>query len=252
MAERAVSNVVGFVLVFSVIVTSVAVVTVVGMGSLTDARTAEQADNAQRAFEVLAENMADIHQRDAPSRATEIDLKDATLYVADPITITVTVRDTDTTPVTTEQVQEQSNPLVFDTAGRTEMYYEAGALFRVRGDAGTVIRDAPFVLGENHVAIPVLNLTAADTTSVSGSTTLVRATENAEVLDVTNTTGTWDEVNVTIESPRHERWETSLSESSFVSGCGPPPGNDEAVSCTVDGAEFVYVTHVRIGVDIEQ
>jgi hypothetical protein len=252
MADRAVSNVVGFVLVFSVIVTSVAVVTVVGMGSLTDVRNAEQADNAQRAFEVLAENMADIHQRDAPSRATEVDLKDVRLYVADPITITVTVRDTDTSPVTTEQVQERSDPLVFDTTSRTAMYYEAGALYRIRGNAGTVIRDAPFVLGENHVAIPVLNFTASDTTSVSGTTTLVRASENAELLDVTNTTGKYDEVNVTVESPRHEQWETHLSEHSVVSGCGPPPGNAEAVSCTVDGAEFVYVTHVRIGVDIEQ
>lgn len=248
MADRALSNVVGFILVFSLVVTSVSVITVFGLDTLQTVRDAEQADNAQRAFEVLAENMADIHRRDAPSRATEMDLKNARLYVADPVTITVTVENT--TSGRTEQFQQQSDPLVFDPGGPTEIYYEAGALFRVRRDGGTVVRDPPFVIDDNRLLVPVLNLTAGGTTSVGGSTVLVRANQNDETIGTANTTGGWDEMNLTVESPRHDHWETYLSEKSAVSSCSTL--NSDAVECTIDGADKVYVTTVQVGVEIEQ
>ncbi|MEA5386913.1 hypothetical protein VB779_07480 [Haloarculaceae archaeon H-GB11] len=94
MSERAVSEVVGFALVFSMIVAMVAIVTLGGMGQLQSARDFEQANNAERAFEVLADNLADVHQRGAPSRATEIDLEHAQLFVGDPVTINVSGEDT--------------------------------------------------------------------------------------------------------------------------------------------------------------
>jgi len=55
--RRAVSDVVGYVLVFSLVSLTVGVVSVAGVGALQDARDVEQANNAERAFDVLGDNV---------------------------------------------------------------------------------------------------------------------------------------------------------------------------------------------------
>jgi len=50
------SDVLGYVLVFSLVVTSVLVVTVGGLSAVENARDAERAQNAERAFDVVATN----------------------------------------------------------------------------------------------------------------------------------------------------------------------------------------------------
>ena len=55
--DRAVSDVLGYVLIFSLITSSVGVVYVAGYGSLDSLRNAERFNNAERAFDVLDSNL---------------------------------------------------------------------------------------------------------------------------------------------------------------------------------------------------
>ena len=88
--RRGVSETIGFVLVFSLIVLTVGVVLTVGYGGLQDARDAERVNNAERAFDVLADNVEDITHRGAPSRGTEVRLAEASLGAGSPTYLNVT------------------------------------------------------------------------------------------------------------------------------------------------------------------
>ncbi|MDZ7702032.1 MAG: hypothetical protein U5J98_08165 [Halobacteriales archaeon] len=87
MRSRAQTETLGFVLVFALITASIGLVYATGFTGLDNAREFEQTNNAERAFEVFADNIEDIVEWNAPSRSTEIRLADATLTIAEPIEI---------------------------------------------------------------------------------------------------------------------------------------------------------------------
>ena len=87
--HRGASETIGFVLVFSLIVLTVGVVLTVGYTGLQDARDAERVNNAERAFDVLADNIEDITDRGAPSRGTEIRLAEAAIGPGAPTHINI-------------------------------------------------------------------------------------------------------------------------------------------------------------------
>ena len=87
--RRGVSETVGFVLVFSLVLLTVGTVLTVGYAGLQDARDAERVNNAERAFDVLANNIEDITARGAPSRGTEIRLAEASIGPGAPVTMNI-------------------------------------------------------------------------------------------------------------------------------------------------------------------
>lgn len=74
MDNRAVSEVVGFVLTFSLVTMAIAIVFTAGFGGLQDTQQAEQVNNVERAFDVLDTNVQEVQRQEAPSRATEMRL----------------------------------------------------------------------------------------------------------------------------------------------------------------------------------
>lgn len=169
--ERAVSQVVSFILVFSVVAMTVGIVSVVGFDGLTDQRDSQRVENAERAFDVLGDNVEDVYQDAAPSRATEVKLSDATLRMGS----TTRVR-ADFPENTTGPFETTLSPVVFALEGRdSSIVYEAGAVIRVDGDAAVMIRDPPFRFDEERTLLPVVQTRGTD--AVSGSTTVLVRTE---------------------------------------------------------------------------
>ena len=188
MSERAVSEVLSFTLVFALIVTSVAIVSVSGLGSLQDVRDAEQLENAERAFDVLADNLADLHRQGAPSRATEISLGQAQLATEDNVTMTVKVKDDGGTTI--DVGTWEIRPLVYSGNQERELVYEAGAIFRTNRDSGFVVRDPPLVVDDDRVLLSIIGLNSPQVQSLGGSTVLVRATHRDADVAFSRTDGT--------------------------------------------------------------
>ncbi|TKX76356.1 hypothetical protein EXE53_32325, partial [Halorubrum sp. SD626R] len=84
--DRGVSNVVGYVLVFSLVTVTIGTVFTVGLAGVEDRQEAARLANVERAFEVLDDNVRDIQRYDDPSRSTEIRMNGGRLAVADPTT----------------------------------------------------------------------------------------------------------------------------------------------------------------------
>lgn len=176
-AERAVSQVLGFVLVASLIFATLGVVYVAGLGGLEDARDAERVQNAERAFGVLADNIRDLQTEGAPSRATEVKLADAQISFDQQTTLTVNVTNTGASPVFSTDL----DPIVYSAGTGSKLVYENGALFRVDRDSAVLKQRPPGVFwadgSVSRATIPYVQTRQAGSASVGGDTTVLVRTD---------------------------------------------------------------------------
>lgn len=246
--DRGASDLIGFVFVFSLIVTSVALVSVVGLGGLQDTRDAAHVDNTELAFDVFANNVEDVHRRGVPGRATEIRLGGGGLTTGNETVVRVTVDG-----VTTTRTIE---PLVYE-ADDTKVVYELTGVLREEsgaggGSAGAVfVRDPSFVLPSaatpNRTVIPLVTTDVPDGRVGGRTTVLVRATatDRTVVNDTADATVT---LEIETTEARAAAWDRYLDGELPGSPC--TYGGGETVTCTFDTSRAV-VSGTRVAVDYE-
>ncbi|KAB1196619.1 MULTISPECIES: hypothetical protein [Haloferax] len=249
--RRAVSDTLGFIFVFALVLSTVGVVTAVGMGGLQDTRDVERLNNAERAFDILDDNMEDIAVRGAPSRATEIKLADSALSFGTPVSMTVEWEQSgvvDNATVTTR-------PLVYTSELSDErLVYAFGAVFRGTDDAMTIVRHPAFVLTNDSVVVSAVSTrrSSSSANAVGGSGTyLVRAEmtdSGPKYRGIASDTGTYDvTVNVTSTESRTELWKSELESYDGVS-CSMV--NTTVVSCDITDVDSVRVVEKQVDVSL--
>ncbi|MFB6167457.1 MAG: hypothetical protein ABEJ43_01265 [Haloferacaceae archaeon] len=247
---RAQSEVIGFVLVFSLIVASTGIVYVAGFGALQDARTAEQLNNVERAFEILDDNNRDLARRGAPTRATEIDLAGGGLRLGDSVDITVTATNASNASDTVT-VSRSSRPVVYEKADR-QVVYAYGATFRQNGENAAMVGEPGWVVDERRSLITLVTAQAGEgQTSVGGQTTVLVRTQ-ADSRGTTSrslASGTSTEISVTVESPRAAAWGRFLERRGFTAV--DPDASDDKVEyeTTTDGV-VIQVTTTSVEFDL--
>jgi hypothetical protein len=240
--NRGASEILGYVIIFALIISVIGFVTTLGMPALTNVQDAEQASNAERAFDVVGDNLAAVYERDAPSRSTEIDLGDSTIYYGDPVTVNVTVWKGGTA----ESNVTDLRPIVLRVSDETSLIYEGGAVFRTDGDNGLVLRNPPMLLSSDRVHVPVVKTTAPAVESAGGTTILLRGESSERSIQRVERSGV-SQVNVSVESPRHELWKRYFEEETALTNCDT---EDQRVECQVNNPETVYVTLQEIEVSL--
>lgn len=264
MRDRAVSDVLGFVLVFSLVVSTLGVVYVAGFSGLEDARDTERINNAERAFDVLGDNVADIYHDGAPSRKTEIKLADAQLSLAESTTITVTVEDITDGSGNRIVYEANTRPLVFSSGDSSKIVYENGAVIRTdRG--GSILRQRPpMLISEERSVIGYVVLSPASeaSSSVGGdATVLVRTVRTGQSVLVQDRSDA--KVTLTIETAteRAPVWERYVNERADWSGSDWDDGDSvpcettdlgggrSEVTCTFEPDEF-YLTSTGIETEL--
>lgn len=206
-ADRAATETLGFVFAFVLVTATVGVVYAAGVGGLHDAQQFEQVNNAQRGFDVFAENVEDVRREGAPSRATELRLGGATLGYGDPVTVRVQANDSDT--AANETFVMHPDPVVYSGVEDSEVVYVGGAVFRTDGDRSVMVRDPGYLFGPRRTAVPFLvTYPRGGSDGVSGdSTVLIVAHRQSTGFDRFRASPGADvEMNVTVESPRAEAW----------------------------------------------
>lgn len=250
MRDRAASEVLSFALVFGLVVSSVAIISVAGLDTLQDTRDAEQLNNAKRAFDVLSDNLGDLHQRGAPSRATEISLENAQLYTAENVTINVSVYDP--SGPGRISVTRQVRPIVYEGNGERKLVYEGGAVFHTTRDGGRIDQEPPVVTRTDRLLVPIIQTRLDDARSVGGTTVLVRASRDETTLPIKNGTGVGN-VSVNVTSPRSDLWREYFK-TTRLNKCrsGVDGDGDTYTTCFVERSpDRVYVPVHAIDLDIE-
>lgn len=247
--ERAVSEVLSYSLIFGLIVASIAIVTVGGLGSLQSAQTNEQVSNAERAFDVLYDNLGDIHSNGAPSRATEISLGDSELFFGDNVTMEVEL-DSGTV------IDREIRPVIFRVDEGRKLVYEAGAVMRVNRDGGLVINPPPFTVvegsggGSGHVHIPIIQTASPNVQSMGSTTVLLRGQSANRSVVESDVSGTAGIAEIRIESPRFDTWANYFESRAY---CQAVTTTDPQVTCEFASSydpQQLYVTQQVIRIDL--
>jgi hypothetical protein len=245
--ERAVSDVVGYVLVFALVTATIGTVFGVGIVGLEDRRDAERVANVERAFDVLDDNIRDIERYEDPSRATEVRLSGGTLSLSE--TTTVTLEYTNASG-DFEYERVNVSTIAYDDDDAA-VVYEAGARIRADGSASTMRSQPRFVAEDGRTVLPVVRpLPIGGSTSVGGDGTVQITTERAGSRTLQYPDDVAPDptaIRIRIGSPYADAWEEYFEDSDAFTDVARP-NDDEVVARIVhDDRVFLRVIGVDVG-----
>ncbi|PAU84887.1 hypothetical protein CK500_05055 [Halorubrum salipaludis] len=246
--ERGVSDVVGYILVFSLITITIGTVFAVGISGVEDRREAERVDNVERAFEVFDDNLRDIQRYGDPNRATEVRLAGGTLSVTGETRFTL-ANTSDPGEVDNRTVAAwTSRPLAYRDGGTT-IAYDAGALVRGDGDGSVMLSEPRFVAADDRTTIPIVALvrgSGGDSVAGEGTvqiTTVEDATTNSET---ERFEGDGETLYLWVETEHPDAWGRYFEETDGF-GNATPAGTEGVAVAELGHSETVYVREtVRI------
>ena len=225
-ADRGVSETVGFVLVFALIATTIAITFTVGLGGLEDAQLAERDNNVERAFDVLHDNFNDLSRDGVPSRATELRLGGGELSFDDESGFRLNGTGFESQVI-------EGGSLTYRGAGDTRIVYENGAVFRMDGDNGVMIKEPDLLVGDTVV----YSLYGLDgpLKPVSGDRTVLVVGERTEREVAADDQTAAENVTLDINSTQATVWERYYSDLA---------AEHEQVNVTTNGSADLTVTFV--------
>lgn len=214
-ADRALSDLIGFVLTFAIIIGAVGLVSTFGLSALNDLQQNEQQRNAERSFQILAENFETVTNRNAPERTSEINLRAGTLRAQNETTIRVQATGSGPGPVANFDRRFFVHSLVYEQ-GETTLAYESGATFRAARQGEVLVTDPSLVCSGNSAIVSLVTLEPASERSFgSGTLQVTGALNETRLLYPQNRSGrngptAADDVTVTFDSPNREAWVSYL------------------------------------------
>ncbi|TYL37692.1 hypothetical protein CV102_15250 [Natronococcus pandeyae] len=230
--DRAVSEVLSFVLVFAIIMTSVAVLSMTGFQAMEDYQEGEQLRNGERAMEALADNFNDVMRYDGiDKRHGELSLREGTVTTGDEGTeVTIEVNDEtikdDEDWFDREDESFNLGEFAYHYDDET-IAYEGGGLIRESTNGG-VVYEEPWFDCRSDTAIISLVEVDADDRSIQSSDGVGFTLSVENRTTETKTPGDAD-VTVSVENPEYDAWE-----------------NDD---WECDGVERIHVTIVTVDIE---
>jgi hypothetical protein len=208
--SRGVSQLVGFVLVFTIVLSTAGVAYTAGVSSLGDVRSAEQANNAERGFQSLAHNIDDMVHSDATRRVTSVRLGGGTLTYGETVTMNLTVVG--------EGVSYGASyrPLVYETENGERFVYSGGMVTRGRESGHALVRQPPFRFGtDTLVPFVVTRPTGSNSGAVSGRTTVAIRTSLGGRQEFTRRTDGPYTIRFNVTTPRTGVWQRTLESNGL-------------------------------------
>lgn len=246
--DRGVSEVLGFILVFSIIFLSVGLLYTVGFQAMNDYQETEQLNNAERAMESLTDNFNDVLRYGGVSdRYGELTMREGTIAVDEGgTTFDIDIVDNDNGPF-----DEYSDEGTIDlgefsyTAHGDTIAYEGGALVRAdedRSEWSTDLEQPHIQCSDSAASITLASVTADDQSINPSDSTGVTMTE------INRDTKVYDEGSVTISIDDSDRtqyddaWENMLRSNGFGE-----ENDDDDLEGICSGVDHVVVTLVEVG-----
>lgn len=224
MSERAQTELVGFLLVFTVVILAIALLGVSGLSSLGAVTDHHRTTNAEQAMSTLATNVDDLSQHGIPTRRTEIGLADASLRAGEPTEVTVSFDDA----AADDAVTVSARPIEYRGGDATTIAYEWGAVFREDGDSSVLIHSPALLLTEETLVLPLVQTAVSGNDNVGGTSSVTVQTSRTatEVVRVDREYN--DTVTLNVTSQHVTAWERHLTAQpgTTCSSTGP-----DTVSC---------------------
>ena len=240
---RAVSEVVGYILVFSLVLGTITLVYTAGLSGLSDTRDAERITNAERAFDVLANNFQQMGRGEAPNRATEMKLAEAQLSTSTNRRVSINASEMDTaaaaSPVT----------IRYNPGSDTSIVYENGAVIRVDNGNAIMLEEPDFLFDNGTVVVRYIEPQGSGQ-SIGGTSTAVLIRAERTSSDVLVNRGRSMNVTITMRThpERAQVWQEYYSES-IDSVTGNPGSGACTTNSSVGGSETTQIKCDRFDAD---
>jgi hypothetical protein len=255
--NKAVSEVIGFVLVLGIVFASIGIVYFNAIPALEVTENQEHTKNAERVFSVLQYNINDIAEKEVPERSTEMRMKGGTLTTVDGVTtINVTIENGSSGVEYNTSDGDLGGPIgtnriSYETPA-AKVAYENGAVFRTSDDgetAGMISEPNWRIEDEGPIIISQVAILGASTVSgdgVSGITSeAFRKLGNFTQEDPSN------EIEIRMDSTYAGAWERYFVRQDGIdsSDVTRPTGNKVNVEIDAAGQKIVY-SETEVSVEI--
>ncbi|WP_435093670.1 DUF7289 family protein [Halorubrum sp. N11] len=244
--DRGVSDVVGYILVFSLITISIGTVFAVGITGVEDRQEAERVANVERAFDVLDDNLRDVQRYGDPNRATEIRLAGGSLSIEGKTRFAL-ANTSNSSDVANGTLAEWTSRSVAYREGETTVAYEAGALVRGDGGGSVMLSEPRFVAAGGRTTLPIVALVRGDGDErVAGDGTVqITVVESPNVDSETTRFGaaSGETLYLWVETDHPDAWARYFDRADGVSDA-TPAGADGVAVAELAHDETVYVREV--------
>ncbi len=177
--ERGVSEVLSYILVFSVVAVTIAFVLGDGLGAVSTTQQNARIDAAQSGVAILDKGIEAVYQTGVPRRATELKPNGGTLSVGDRLDIDLAVSQGGTDLFEYGSASSRFTHTIDDQSVGLAL----GARFRSGSGGVAMTAGPPFHFGDERTSLPVVLLTGADSVSTGSPVQIVASSQNEELLD---------------------------------------------------------------------
>lgn len=240
--ERGVSNLVGFVLTFAVIIASIGLVSTVGLDQLNDYRQQQELKNGERVMQLLAQNFDSIQNGRAVLRRGTVELGGGGIRQVQGTAFDVTVQ----TPSDSWSERITPGTLVYEN-GDERLAYESGAAFR-GSQSGSFLIDRPTLRCSSDSAyLSFVSLTGLESDRGGGRLELTSKEGTRELLyPRSRNSGLTDRaatsVEITVDSSFSNAWADYFEETEWQ----PVASSDNTYQCQVGPSGSVYVRSTTV------
>jgi len=243
--DRGVSNVVGYILVFSLITVTIGTVFAVGITGVEDRREAERVANVERAFDVLDDNLRDVQRYGDPNRATEIRLAGGTLSVAEETRV-VLANTSNASDLPNGTLGEWTSKRIAYREDDTTIAYDAGALVRGGGDGSVMLSEPRFVGVDGRTTLPIVALVRGEGDDrVAGDGTVqitAIAGQNADS-ETTRYAAGGGTLYLWVETDQPDAWARYFDRADGFADA-TPDGADGVAVAEIEHGDAVYVREI--------
>lgn len=216
--SRGVSEVMGYALIFGVILIISTTATTIGFGHIDTQQKQEQISTIQNGFEIFDSDIETIQTHKDPKKQTPLNIQSGSIGYGNQTTITL--GEWDGSSFTSESTTVESTHISYQ-ADRAEIIYDSGLVFNNDRNGGILTQTKTnAVIGSEKAIIPivVINPTNSDI-AISPTGEIILESNHisdTETIEDRTVTTDGDPLWLRIESPYAAGWKKQLQEEGFT------------------------------------
>jgi len=250
--DRGVSDVLSFIFVFALILSTLSVTFVVGIDKLENQREQEATSNIERSLVLYNENVRDLINGKAKSRTTELRTQESTIGGGYKTSMSIDLENAN------EKYASNSTVFIYETDYDVNYVQEFGAILKVKNPSSDnpeviMLHEPKFVFTDNFNSTSfhmVETRHASNRKKFQSEAVLVRKTTDNTVVVTPHDSTVPENMAVTVQTPNYDFWETYLSSKTDVDSC-TTDSSEEKVTCELNNVEDYSISYTAITFEYE-